>query len=124
MAFFAKLDENNVVLNVIIIDDNQMLDNGVPSEQKGIDYCRSYFGGTWIQTGPDIRKRSAHIGYIYNETLNAFIPPKSFNSWILDVNECLYVPPIAYPSDGQYYVWDETAQNWRVETRIVNIIKV
>jgi hypothetical protein len=96
MAHYAQLDSNNVVLQVIVINDNDMLDNGILSEAKGALFCNSLIPGTWIQTsyntygnvhkngGTPLRKNYACVGYTYNETLDAFIAPKPSPSYILN----------------------------------------
>lgn len=78
MAHFAQL-ENNIVTQVIVVHNNELLDNGVESEAKGIAFCQSLFGGTWIQTSynGNIRKNYAGIGYTYDSTRDAFIAPKT-----------------------------------------------
>lgn len=79
MANFAKIDNNNVVTQVIVVHNNELLDNGVESETKGIAFCQSLFGGTWKQTSynNNIRYNYAGIGYTYDTTRDAFIPPKA-----------------------------------------------
>ena len=59
-----------------------------------------------------LRKNYAGIGYSYNETLDAFIPPKPYESWILNEQTCLWEPPIDYPNDGKDYLWDEPTSSW------------
>jgi hypothetical protein len=78
MAHFAQL-ENNIVTQVIVVNNYELLDNGVESEGKGIAFCQSLFGGTWIQTSynGNIRKNYAGIGYTYDSARDAFIAPKS-----------------------------------------------
>lgn len=78
MAHFAKLDESNKVTEVIVVNNNELLDNGIESEAKGIRFCQSLFGGNWIQTSynKNIRKNYAGIGYMYDSNRDAFIPPK------------------------------------------------
>lgn len=78
MAHFAELDENNIVKRVIVVHNNELFDNGVESEIKGIKFCQSLFGGKWIQTSYNstFRKKYAGIGDIYIENLDAFILPK------------------------------------------------
>lgn len=78
MAHFAELDDNNIVKQVIVVHNNELLDNGVESEAKGTAFCQSLFGGKWIQTSynGNIRKNYAGIGYTYDESIDAFIPPK------------------------------------------------
>jgi len=78
MAHFAELDENNVVQRVIVVHNNELLDeNGIESEQKGINFCVSLFGGTWIQTSynANFRGRYAAIGSTYDLTNDVFIDP-------------------------------------------------
>jgi hypothetical protein len=76
MAHFAELDESNTVVRVIVVHNNELLDeNGMESEQKGIEFCVAHYGGRWIQTSYNstFRKKYAGIGYLYNETLDEFI---------------------------------------------------
>lgn len=78
MAHFAKIDESNTVTEVIVVHNNELLDNGVESEAKGIAFCQSLFGGTWVQTSynGNIRKNYAGVGFTYDPIRDAFIPPK------------------------------------------------
>ena len=78
MAHFAELDDNNIVTQVIVVNNNDLLVDGKENEQKGIDFCKSLFGGNWIQTSYNarIRKNYAGIGYTYDAINDAFIPPK------------------------------------------------
>lgn len=77
MAHFAQLDDNNKVIQVIVIANEELLSNGIEEESKGIAFCQSLFGGNWIQTSynGNIRKNYAGIGYSYDKTRDAFIPP-------------------------------------------------
>ena len=87
MAHFAEIDGNNIVTNVIVVHNDELLDNnGMESELKGIEFCISHFGGRWVQTSynANIRKNYAGIGFTYDETLDAFIPPKCHNEAILN----------------------------------------
>ena len=79
MAHFAQLDETNIVTQVIVVHNNELLDNGVESEAKGITFCQSLLGGTWVQTSynGNIRKNYAGIGFIYDPVRDAFIGPKA-----------------------------------------------
>lgn len=117
MAHFAEIGLNNTVLRVIVINNNELLDeNHVEQESKGAEFCRSLFGGTWIQTSYNaaIRKNFAGTGYIYDNERNAFIPPKPFNSWILNEDTCLWKAPVSYPTDGQTYEWEESTVSWQL----------
>lgn len=112
MAYFAQLDENNVVINVVSIDNNEIgLIDGTESEEKGIRACKYMFGEDtrWIQTSFNnrIRTRFAGVGYIYDEERDAFIAPKPFESWVFDEETLSYVAPVDYPADGRGYYWDE-----------------
>lgn len=119
MAHFAKLDENNVVLEVNVIHNNELLDeNGQESEQKGIDFLTSWSGGhtMWKQTSynSNFRKNYAGIGYTYDKLRDAFIPPKPFNSWQLDEDSCFWQAPVSMPNDGNLYIWNEDLQIWQL----------
>lgn len=114
MAHFAELGAGNVVLRVIVVSNEELMDNGIESEAKGIEFCRSLFGGNWKQTSfnGSIRKHFAGIGFTYDAQRDAFIPPKPFASWVLNEDTCLWEPPVAMPTEGGPYVWDETAGAW------------
>jgi hypothetical protein len=115
MAHFAKLENNNVT-QVIVVDNNELLENGQESEQKGIDFCSNLLGGTWKQTSynGNIRKNYAGIGYTYDETLDAFIAPKPFASWVLDETIAQWKAPVDYPTDGEMYTWNEETTSWNL----------
>ena len=116
MAHFAKLDENNVVLEVHVVHNNELLDeNGIEQEQKGIDFLINWSNGylTWKQTSYNgsFRKNYAGIGYTYDPQYDAFIPPKPFPSWLLNA-DAQWEPPVAMPQDGKMYSWDESTTSW------------
>ena len=115
MAHFAKLDKTNTVTQVIVVHNNELIDkNGVEQEQKGIDFCVAHYGGTWVQTSynASVRKHYAGIGYIYDPIRDAFYTPQPFKSWVLDENTCKWQPPIAWPTDGKSYEWNEETISW------------
>ena len=117
MAHFAQLNEQNVVLQVIVVNNNELIDEtGNESETKGVTFCEQLLGGTWKQTSYSgkIRKNFASIGFTYDSTRDAFIPPKPFDSWILNETTCLWDSPTPYPNDGQNYFWDEPTTSWKV----------
>lgn len=124
MAHFAQLNENNEVINVIVVGNNDCLDeNGQESEQKGIEFCKSILGPNtkWVQTSynNNIRVRYAGIGMTYDETLDAFIPPKPYNSWVLNNTTASWEAPVPMPTDapeGSYYQWNEDNVNWELIT--------
>jgi len=111
MAHFAKLGVGNIIERVEVVS-NDIATN----EQAGVDFLNTLYGtrDVWKQTSYNgtIRKNFAGIGYSYDQTRDAFIPPKPFNSWVLDEDTCLWEAPVAYPDDGQFYQWNETDQQW------------
>lgn len=112
MAHFAELDENNVIMRVIVVHNNELIDeNGIESEQKGIDFCTRIFGGRWIQTSynNNFRKQYAGINYTYDISKDIFIRPQPFPSWTLDDNSD-WQPPVPRP-EGPYR-WDEETTSW------------
>lgn len=114
MAHFAELDANNVVLRVIVVDNKDTADaNGVEKEHIGAAFCERLFGGTWKQTSYNgsFRKRYAGIGCTYRADIDAFVPPQPFPSWTLDA-DANWQPPVAMPTDGGRYSWNETTQTW------------
>ena len=116
MAHYAQLDANNVVTQVVVIDNRDTADaNGVEKEYIGAAFCERLFGGTWKQTSynGNIRKNYAGIGYTYRSDIDAFVAPKPFPSWILNAN-AQWEAPVAMPTDGQMYSWDEATTSWKV----------
>jgi hypothetical protein len=117
MAHFAKLDENNVVVDVNAVNNDKLLDtNGVEKESLGVAFLIIWSNGhaNWKQTSYNgsFRKNYAGIGYTYDPQRDAFIPPKPFNSWLLDEETCLWEAPTPMPQDGKKYDWDEQQLNW------------
>lgn len=116
MAHFAELDENNVVTQVIVVANEELLLDGVESETKGVIFCKSLFGEDtkWVQTSynGNIRKNYAGIGFSYDKDLDAFIPPKPYDSWILDEDTATWEAPTPYPTDGKNYYWSEDDLTW------------
>jgi hypothetical protein len=115
MAHFAEIDTNNTVKQVIVVANAELLDNGTESEAKGIAFCQSIFGGTWVQTSfnGSIRKNFAGVGYTYNKDKDAFIAPRPYNSWTLDEATCRWQAPTPMPTDGKFYYWSEDDLSWR-----------
>jgi hypothetical protein len=116
MAHFAKIGLNNKVIEVLSVNNEVLLDsNGVEQETNGIDFLTKLTGwAIWKQTSynGNFRKNHAGIGMTYDEDKDAFISPKPFNSWILNEDTCLWESPVAYPTDGQRYNWNEENQTW------------
>jgi hypothetical protein len=119
MAHFAKLDENNIVLEVNVVENDNLLDsNGVEQESLGVAFLTIWSGGytNWKQTSYNgsFRKNYAGVGYVYDSVKDAFIPPQPFPSWSLNEEACLWEAPIEYPFSlglkGHY--WDESTLSW------------
>ena len=126
MASFAKIGLNNKVIEVLSVHNNELKDsNGVEQEVIGIDFLTKLTGWSiWVQTsynthsgvhnnnGTPLRKNHAGIGYTYDEDRDAFIPPKPYNSWILNETTCQWEAPIALPDTENRYNWNEENQTW------------
>lgn len=116
MAHFAEIGLDNIVTRVIVVPNKELLDsNNIENEQKGIEFCKGLLGGTWLQTSynGNIRKNYAGVGYTYDSTLNAFIPPKPFASWLLNKDTCQWNAPIPCPGELINYSWDEENKTWK-----------
>ena len=141
MAHFAKLNQENIVISVIKVNNNELLDNGIESEQKGINFLKSIFGqdtiwkktsyntvaGIYYTPNPDktiigmvpdsdqskaFRKNYAGIDFTYDSVRDAFIPYKEYASWVLDETTCCWKPPIDLPSIKTY---GNPAKNYYIE---------
>ena len=119
MAHFAELGMDNIVQRVIVVHNNELLDDdGVEQESLGAAFCNGLFGGTWVQTSynKSMRKNFAGVGFTYDSTRDAFIPPKPYASWVLDEATCLWEAPVAMPDDGNSYTWNEELTAWDLVT--------
>lgn len=117
MAHYAKIDENNIVEKVLVVSDD-----------KNADWLNEKFGGVWIQTsyntyagehklgGTPLRKNFASKGDTYDSELDAFIPPKPFDSWLLDKETCLWNPPKPAPEIEGAWEWDEEKLDWTLSS--------
>ena len=128
MASFAKIGLNSKVIEVQSVVNEVLHDsNGIEQESIGIDFLTKLTGwAIWKQTsyntkggvhlsgGTPLRKNHAGIGYTYDETRDAFIPPKPFNSWILNEDTCLWNSPVAMPIDDNKYSWNESTLTWDI----------
>jgi len=115
MAHYAFLDDNNIVTEVIV---GRNEDEAVEGTSDWEAYYGEFRGQRCVRTSynGNIRKNYAGIGYRYDETLDAFIPPQPYPSWVLDEDTCLWDAPVAYPDDGLMYNWDEASQSWQEVT--------
>jgi len=114
MAHFVRI-ENGVVVQGIVVNNKDTADeHGVEKEEIGIAFCSNLLGGTWKQTSynGNIRKNYAGVGYTYDETLDAFVPPKPFASWVLDTDKAQWKAPVDYPTEEGHFTWNETTTSW------------
>jgi hypothetical protein len=136
MAHYAKISNNNIVEQVVVVNNEDTLDeNGNESEYIASIFLQSVIGlgSNWKKTSYNtrggiyrhsvtnepledqskaFRKNYAGIGYTYDEQRDAFIPPKPFPSWVLNEFSSLWESPIPYPNDGNMYIWNESTQSW------------
>ena len=124
MAHFAKLGTGNIIERVEVVSNDI-----ATTEQAGVEFLQNLYkdraawkqtsyntlGGEHLTGGTPFRKNYATIGGKYDQTRDAFIPPKPFDSWILNETTCLWEAPVAYPTDGQRYTWNETNQTWDLQ---------
>tara|TARA_R100001509_G_scaffold165619_1_gene148257 strand:+ start:2987 stop:3364 length:378 start_codon:yes stop_codon:yes gene_type:complete len=121
MAHFAKLGIGSKVERIEVVSNDV-----ATTEQAGVDFLNNLYktndvwkqtsyntiGGVHVLGGTPFRKNYAAIGFKYDQTKDAFIPPKPFQSWILNETSCIWEAPVAKPDDGQSYDWNETNQTW------------
>jgi len=118
MAHYAFLDANNIVTEVIVgKDENEdgilwELHYGAFRNQVCKRTSYNTIGGVHTSGGTPYRKNYAGIGYTYDAGRDAFIPPKPFNSWVLNETTCLWDAPTPMPEDGKPYRWDEDTTSW------------
>ena len=119
MAYFAKLRTGNIIETVISINNSVITDNnGIEQEQLGVDFINKLYNtrDVWKQTSYNrtFRKNYAGIGFQYDQTRDAFIAPKPFNSWILNEDTCIWEAPVAKPEDDNKYSWNEFTLSWDI----------
>lgn len=113
MAHFARIDENNIVQEVLVVPDEQ--------QHRGNEFLSIDLGlgGRWIQTSynSNIRKMFAGVNYSYNEELDIFLPPKPYDSWVLNETKGEWESPLPRPetSEDEVAIWEEENQEWRIE---------
>ena len=127
MAHYAKVQDN--IVTQVIVAEASFFDTFIDTEPgEWIQTSYNTHGGVHSLGGTPLRKNYAGIGYSYDRTKDAFIPPKPFSSWILDDTTCLWKSPIDMPSTSlstsQYYYWDDAAYQadnstgWKVGTTV------
>ena len=139
MAHFAKLGINSKVIGVEVVGDDDIKNaDGVEDESVGIQFLQNIHGWPlWKQTSYNtrggkhykedgtesddqskaLRKNYAGVGFVYDSDKDAFYEPQPYDSWTLNTTTCLWEAPVAYPTDGKAYLWDETSKSWKEDTR-------
>jgi hypothetical protein len=115
MAHFAQLNSDNQVINIVVVANAVLDDNGTESEALGITHLQNLYGAdtTWKQCSYNdtFRRRYPGIGYTYDSSKDKFITPQPYASFTLDDNGD-WQAPVAYPTDGERYMWDDANQQW------------
>jgi hypothetical protein len=129
MAHFAKVKDNKVIK--VIVAEPEFFETFIDStDGQWLQTSYNTFGGVHydpitkepsLDQSKSLRKNFAGIGFDYDSSSDAFIPPKPFNSWILNEQTCLWVAPVTIPTteleNNQYYSWNESIINWEIKTR-------
>tara|TARA_R100000458_G_C8256653_1_gene232682 strand:+ start:739 stop:1119 length:381 start_codon:yes stop_codon:yes gene_type:complete len=123
MAHFSKLGIGNKVEQVIVVSNDI-----ATTEEAGIEFLHNLYnnratykqtsynthGGVHLSGGTPFRKNYGSIGYTYDQTLDAFIPPQNHPSWTLNKTTCLWEAPTPRPEDGNDYLWNEETKSWEL----------
>lgn len=120
MAYYALLDQNNIVVQVIAgKEENSETDwESYYSDLTGKKCLRTSYNscaGEHLDGKSCFRKNFASVGFTYDKYRDAFIPPKPYNSWVLNEEKCIWESPTSLPDDGQKYYWDESTMSWVLE---------
>lgn len=112
MGHYAKV-VNNSVVQVIVAEEDFFETFVDTSPGEWIQTSYNTFGGVHNKGGEPLRKNFSGIGFSYDKELDAFIPPKPYNSWVLNEETCLWESPEPYPTDDKNYIWDEETISWK-----------
>ena len=123
MAHYAEIVDG-LVVRVTVVNNAVITVDGVENGAIGAAFCHNLLGGEWVQTsyntsggvnsagGTALRFNYAGIGYTYDTVRDAFIAPKPYASWVLDEATCRWGAPVAMPSAGGPWAWDEDTESW------------
>ena len=121
MAHYAFINDNNRVTQVIVGRDENDLPEGVTSwedyygarhNQRCLRTSYNTRAGEHVEGGTPFRGNYAGVNYTYDEDLDAFLPPQPYSSWTLNEATYSWDAPVAYPTDGGDYVWNENRKEW------------
>jgi len=111
MAHFAEVIDG-IVQRVLVVEQDYINTGKLGNPTNWIQTSYNTSGGVHLLGGTPLRKNYAGVGFTYDTEIDAFIPPKLYNSWLLNEETCCWEPPIPYPTDGNMYTWDEDQLNW------------
>jgi hypothetical protein len=120
MAHFARV-ENGVVKEVIVADQGFIDSGALGDPAQWIQTSYNTQGGVHKMGGTPLRKNYAGVGYLYIADIDAFVPPKIHDSWVLNADIGGWEPPLPRPTDGKNYIWDETILNWKETESVLPI---
>ena len=130
MSHFAKI-EGGIVTQVIVAEQDFINSGAVGNAADWVQTSYNTHAGQHPEGRP-LRKNYAGIGYSYDRQRDAFIPPKPFTSWVLNEATCFWDAPVALPTDGHQYMWNEATISWEqvseidnttvIDTNVINII--
>ena len=109
MSHFAQVEDG--VVTQVIVAEQDVIDTGLFGT-GWVQTSYNTYGGTHALGGTPLRKNYAGVGFTYDSTLDAFIPPEPYPSWVLNTETCLWQAPVSLPDTTNNYVWDETTLNW------------
>lgn len=121
MAHFAQIDQNSIVVQVLVVNNSDIGDLPFPeSEPVGVAFLQSMFPGTnWVQTSYNGSFRVRYTGpggmFYPNSTATpygGFGNTQPYDNWVFDDSQCLWIPPVPYPTDGKEYEWDQATNTW------------
>lgn len=128
MAHFARLDENNVVTEVLVVDNADVGNLPFPeSEAVGETFLNSFLpAAVWKQTSynNNFRYRYAGVGYIFHPECGehgGFSVPPEYDYFVFDTTSCAWIPPIPYPADGNSYYWEDATRAWVKQPSLTTI---
>jgi hypothetical protein len=113
MSHFAKVDENNIVTQVIVAEQDFINTGAVGDPRSWVQTSYNTSAGVHRNGGTPLRYNYAGIGYLYHPDADAFSPPQPYASWVLNTTTYLWDPPVPMPNDGKIYFWNEDAQAWQ-----------
>ena len=115
MGHYAEVIDG--IVTKVIVAKKEFIDSGaVGDPSTWIKTSYNTIGGVHTQGGTPLRKNYAGVGYTYDSVRDAFIPPRIYNSWVLNENTCQWDPPVPHPNDGNIYLWDEDNIKWILQS--------